>query len=126
MNTLDFNLTDASQLISLETEEIIIGGLLLDPAALEIVIDKLPSEAFYAEVNRKLYQAIYECNKKYGEYDINILYNFLEDKGISEKIGGKPNLVKLLNKVVTTANIDTYCEQLIDKWIRRRSYELGH
>ncbi|MQK95565.1 replicative DNA helicase, partial [Escherichia coli] len=49
-----------SQLIppqNLEAEEWILGGILLDPEAINRVVDILPVEAFYLSAHREIYRA---------------------------------------------------------------------
>ncbi len=110
---------------SLDAEENVLGGILLDPNALERVKNVLPTEAFYSKINQKIYRGMLQCYQKHGYVDLMVITTWLEDHGHLDNIGGKPKLVQLCDRTVSAVNIDKYAELIIDRWQRRKAIQVG-
>ncbi len=111
--------------IAADFEDLILGGLLVDPNALDRIVEILPTEAFVNEQNRHLYNAIKSTQKKYGRYDLNLIVAFCQEKKKLDKIGGKTKLHNLCLRTVSAVNIDYYAKNLIANWQRRKANLLG-
>lgn len=115
-------LTDRGQLPpqNLEAEQSVIGGILLDNAALHKVIEILTEEDFYRENHRKIYSAILNLSEKGEPVDLVTLTNELKKQDILDQIGGASTVASLLSATPTAANIVHYAKIVKEKSIRRQ------
>ena len=111
---------------NIEAEEAILGGILLDPTAISIVADILPVEAFFVPSHQLLYKTALELYQKDKSTDLMHVSTWLADHNLLEKVGGTTKLSQLLNRTVSTANIDRYALLVLNKYQRRRLVQVGH
>ncbi|MGL5879312.1 MAG: DnaB-like helicase N-terminal domain-containing protein [Xenococcaceae cyanobacterium] len=112
---------------NIEAEEAILGGILLDPGAIAIVSNILPSEqAFYVHAHQIIYKACLTLHKKNQPTDLMAVTNYLQDKKKLDEAGGSFKLIQLLDCTVSTVNIDRHAQLVANKWLRRRCITLGH
>jgi KaiC/GvpD/RAD55 family RecA-like ATPase len=111
---------------NIDAEESILGGILLDSEALSRVIDILPAEAFCVKVHQEIYRTMLRLHNSGKPTDLITLSNYLNDKNKLEKIGGNIKLAHLIDRTVSTVNIDRYAELVKEKWLRRKAIFLGH
>ena len=52
--------------------------------------------------------------------------NYLADRERLEKVGGMTKLSQLLNRTVSAVNIDRFVELVMDKFLRRKTIEVGN
>lgn len=110
---------------NLEAEEAILGGILLDTAALDRILTELHPDAFYVPAHRQIYQAALNLKEKGSPTDLMTLTTWLTDQGILEKVGGISKLAQLVDRTVSAVNIDKYAELVMDKYLRRRLGSAG-
>ncbi|MBC7972428.1 MAG: replicative DNA helicase [Verrucomicrobia bacterium] len=110
---------------NLEAEEVILGGCLIDPNAIERVLDVLPENAFYSAQHKLIYQAMLALNFKGVPCDVMQVLSWLNDRGTLDKAGGQPKLAKLMDQSVGAVNIDLYAKLIVDKWQRRQLIQVG-
>jgi replicative DNA helicase len=121
---------------SLEAEESVLGGILLDNTALDPVIEVLIAEDFYRESHRKIFRAMLDLSEKGEPADIITLGEVLRAKNAIADVGGMTYLAELAERVPTAANILHYARIVKEKAILRgligtttqiatRSYEAG-
>ena len=111
---------------SLEAEEAILGALLLDPDAVTRVADTLVPEAFYIGAHRDIYKACLELHRSGRPTDLTSLTAWLQDQGKLDGIGGQSRLAQLVDRVITTANVDQYALIVMDKHLRRQLIKAGN
>lgn len=104
---------------NIEAEEIILGGVLFDPNAMGKIIDILPPEAFYVNAHRQIYEATRNLYFLGQPVDLMTVTTWLNDHSLLEKVGGLPKIVSLLDRTVSSANIERYVPLITDKYIRR-------
>lgn len=110
---------------NIDAEESILGGILLDPNALERVVDILPIEAFYVASHQEIYRACLKLKEQGKSPDLILVVNYLTEKGKLDKIGGTPKLAQLIDRTVSAVNIDRYAELVRDKWLCRKAISAG-
>ncbi|NER40014.1 MAG: replicative DNA helicase [Oscillatoria sp. SIO1A7] len=125
------NLGDASGQMRLppqniEAEEAILGGILLDPDAIGLVADKLPSDAFSITAHKTIYKAALALYAQGQPTDLMSATTWLADRSLLEQIGGQSKLAQLVDRTVSAVNIDQYAALVVDKWIRRQLIQAGH
>lgn len=111
---------------SLEAEEAVLGGILLDPEAMARVADILHPDAFYVAAHREIFRtalALYGQNKP---TDLTSMTMWLADAGRLDKVGGSTRLAQLLERIIGTAAIDQYAQLVMDKYLRRQLIKAGN
>ncbi len=104
---------------NIEAEESILGGILLDPNAINRVADLLSSAAFYIIAHQRIYQAALELYHQDKPTDLMTVTTWLKDRQLLEKVGGQQKLAQLVERTVSAVNIDSYAALVIDKYQRR-------
>ena len=105
---------------NIEAEEEILGGILLDPAAMNTVADILPTDAFYVVAHQQIYNAALELYHKDKPTDLMAVSTWLSDRKLLKKVGGTAKLAQLLNRTVSAVNIDRYTNLVLEKYQRRQ------
>ena len=111
---------------NIEAEIAVLGGILLDPNAIHIVIDILPPEAFFTKSHRTIYRACLKLSKQQETVDLMTVITYLRDKGKLEEVGGQIALINLLDRTVSSVQIDRYAKLILDKHRRRQILDLSH
>lgn len=101
----------ARRLASVEMEEEIIGGILLDPLILQEVGDLQPA-AFTTRTHRLIYASILEVSKNGLKPDGHTLASFMTRNGTLTDIGGKLRLGQLMERVIHSGNVEQYSRLL--------------
>lgn len=107
----------------LEAEELSIGGILLDPNAIQKVANILPPNAYYFKPHRIIYQAALELYSQQQPTDLFFLSTYLSDRHLLDAAGGNLKLTQLVDRTVSAAHIDQYTQVLLDKYQRRQLLE---
>ncbi len=110
---------------NINAEENILGGLLLDSQAMPRIVHVLKPEHFYVISHQLIYKRIQELYKQKGVTDFLSLKSYLEDKKELEKVGSLPKLTQLLDRIVSTVNIDKYAQLIVQKYVQRLVANLG-
>jgi replicative DNA helicase len=111
---------------NIEAEEIILGGILLDPSAIGRVIDLLNSEAFYITAHATIYRAALELYHQDKPTDLLSVQAWLSNQKLLKSIGGQSKLIQLLERTVSAVNIDHLASLVVDKYKRRELIAVGH
>jgi replicative DNA helicase len=104
---------------SVEAEEYILGGVLLENSALDMVTETISPEDFYSERNRIIYAEMLNLRDKGLPIDYVSLSESVSMKGKLDSIGGVSYITKLTDRIPTTANIEYYAKLLKDKSLLR-------
>ncbi|MBP0043362.1 MAG: AAA family ATPase [Roseofilum sp. SBFL] len=112
---------------NIEAEESILGGILFDPLAIKRCKDEgLEPDHFSLNAHQALYKAFLIINGQGDPTDFTTVNSWLFDHNLLDKIGGQSKLVQLLDRAVSTVNIDEYAKLVIDKWQRRAIITKSH
>lgn len=110
---------------NIEAEESILGGILLDPEAMNRVIDVLRPEAFYINAHQEIYRAALALHGQGKPTDLMSLTSWLQDHNLLEKVGGQSRLSQLVDRTISAVNIDQYASLVMDKYLRRKLIQTG-
>jgi replicative DNA helicase len=110
---------------SLECEISILGGLMLDPNAIERVFSVLKADMFYLSGHRQIYRAISDLYCTGAMIDLIGVAQWLSDRGTLDKAGGQNNLISLIENCPSAANIDFHAAIVADKWQRRQLIDVS-
>ncbi|MEB3828382.1 replicative DNA helicase [Phormidium sp. CCY1219] len=111
---------------NIDAEESILGGILLDPEAINRVVDRLVPEAFSIESHQNIYNAAIALHTQGKPTDLMTVTSWLADRKLLEKVGGQSKLAQLVERTVSAVNIDQYAELVVDKYMRRKLIHAGH
>jgi replicative DNA helicase len=110
---------------SIEAEQSVIGGLLLNNAALDLIDDKLTAADFYTAANRTLFSIVRDLIVRGKAADATTVIGALEHADELHSIGGRPYVLDILRNVPTSANIAHYAAMVRDRSVRRQLIALG-
>lgn len=111
---------------NIDAEESILGAILLDPEAISLVADILPKDAFSINAHQEIYQACLTLQCQGKPTDLMSVTTWLSDRQLLEKVGGQNKLAQLVDRTVSSVNVDQYALLAIDKWMRRKLIHAGH
>jgi replicative DNA helicase len=111
---------------NIELEEAILGGILLDPEAIERIESLLQKEAFYVRAHSDIYEAALILHRAGKPTDLMTVSTWLGDRALLEKIGGIAKLAQLVDRTVSAVNIDRYAVLVMDKYLRRSLIYCGN
>lgn len=110
---------------SVEAEQSVLGGLLLEGSALDKIIDLVTDDDFYRREHRLIFRQIVRLNETSKPVDVITVAEALEIAGDLEKAGGLPYLGSLAQNVPSAANIRRYGEIVRERSIMRKLVEVG-
>jgi len=95
---------------SIEAEQSVIGGLMLDNSAFERVLDAVSDGDFYRHDHRLIFRAISHLAQRNQPFDVVTLGEQLEREGHLEQAGGMAYLGELARNIPSVANIRAYAQ----------------
>jgi replicative DNA helicase len=105
---------------SIEAEQSVLGGLLLDNQAFDKIADFLREEDFYRYDHRLIYQHIQRLIERSHPADVITVFESLSSTGKADEVGGLPYLNDLAQSTPSAANIRRYAEIVRDRSVLRR------
>jgi replicative DNA helicase len=104
---------EALRIHSEEAEQAVIGSVLIDEKCFELIKDWIPSDdVFYGEKHQKIWNSIYELKRE--NIPVDLVNVSAKNSGLAYYITG------LVEKVPTTANVESYARQINQDWLRRK------
>lgn len=110
---------------SIEAEQSVLGGLMLDNRAWDDIGDRITGEDFYREDHRLIFQAIAELCSTSKPCDFITLCEHLRHHGKLEDAGGVPYLGTLANDTPSAANVMAYAEIVRERSVLRTLIAAG-
>jgi len=110
---------------SLEAEQSVLGGLLLDNTAWEKIADALTDADFYRADHRQIYRHITQLIEDNKPADALTVAESLERSGRLEEVGGQAYIGSLAVNTPSAANIRRYAEIVRERAIMRRLATVG-
>ncbi len=110
---------------SIEAEQSVIGGLLLENEALDKIADLLRAEDFYQFDHKTIFQHIAKLIERNRPADIVTVAESLESTAELSTIGGIAYLASLAQNTPTAANIRRYAEIVRERAIMRKLVTVG-
>lgn len=105
---------------SLEAEQSIIGGLMLDNQAWDKVGAMLCEADFYRTEHRLLFRAILQLSNRNQPFDVVTLLDVLKTANELDDAGGEAYLFELANNTPSVANVMAYAEIVREKSVQRQ------
>lgn len=105
---------------SIEAEQSVLGGLLLDNAAWDRIADFLSEADFYRFDHRMIFQSIARLISDTKPADVITVYEMLQVAGKAEEVGGLAYLNSLAQNTPSAANIRRYAEIVRERSVLRK------
>jgi len=93
---------------ALDAELAVLGGIMLDPEALERLEGAVLPEHFYVERHRLIFGAMMELAAKGQPVDGLTIKDYLEQRDLLDNCGGESYLGELISAIPTSANVRHY------------------
>ncbi|WP_299001101.1 replicative DNA helicase [Flagellimonas sp. S174] len=127
---------DKSTLINLERgkippqavdlEEVVLGAMMIDKKGVDEVIDILHPDVFYKDAHKYVYEAIFKLFESSEPVDLLTVSAQLKKDGKLEAIGGDFYLIKLTQKVASSAHIEFHARIILQKYIQRSLIKISN
>ena len=105
---------------SVESEQSILGSILLDKDAIITVAETITPSDFYKDAHRVIYESMMALNNKNEPIDMVTLTDELRKRGYLDDIGGVTYLTSLSTIVPTTSNVKYYADIIKEKSVLRQ------
>jgi replicative DNA helicase len=104
---------------SLEAEQSVLGGLILDNEAWEKISEKVIAEDFYRNDHRLIFKALAYLAENTRPMDVVTLFEFLEQEGEADEIGGLAYIADLAKNTPSASNIVAYADIVKERSVLR-------
>lgn len=110
---------------SIESEQSVLGGLMLKPSALESVAAALSENDFYRRDHRIIWRAIVDLDGKGQPFDAVTLGEWFQTQRMADLVGGASYIIELANTTPSAANILAYAKIVRGKAMLRALVDAG-
>jgi replicative DNA helicase len=111
---------------SLQAEQAVLGGLMLDNNSWDAVADRVTEEDFYRRNHRLIFRGIAQLAERNDPFDAITLSEWLEQNRLLEDTGGLAALGRLAQDTPSAANIQAYADIVRENSIMRQLIEVGN
>jgi replicative DNA helicase len=105
---------------SVEAEQAVLGGLLLDNSTWDSIADRLGADDFYRRDHQLIFRAVAELSERGEPSDAVTLAEYLSSNGLAESTGGLAYLAGLARDTPTAANIRAYADIVRERSLLRQ------
>lgn len=110
---------------SLETEQAVIGSILINPECVSLVLTHIRPDYFYIPQHKAIMDAIVVLDTLGSRIDaLTVLDKLSTDKGF-DKENGKNLLFQIAQSVPSAANVENYCKIVREKYFLRLLIEIS-
>ncbi len=110
---------------SIQSEQSVLGGLMLDNMTWDSVADKISASDFYRKDHQLIFRTIVKLAEAQTPFDVITISEALEATGDLETIGGLPYLGMLARDTPSAANIVSYANIVRDRSVLRQLIHVG-
>jgi len=110
---------------SVEAEQSLLGGLMLDNDAWDRIADRVRADDFYRHDHRLIFRAIASLAEQNAPFDMVTVAEQLERNGTLNDAGGLPYLGQLASQTPSAANIKAYADIVRDRYVLRALIGVG-
>ncbi|WP_110504225.1 replicative DNA helicase [Candidatus Karelsulcia muelleri] len=110
---------------AIDLEEAVLGALMIDKKVFSNLIEIITPEIFYKNENREIFQVIQKLFNNSQPIDLYTVSNQLKKEGKMNFIGGDYYLIKLTQKVISSAHLEYHANIIKQKFILRRLIEIS-
>ena len=111
---------------AVDLEEVVLGAMMIDKKGVDEVIDILHPDVFYKDAHRFIYEAIFKLFETSEPVDLLTVSAQLKKDGKLEAVGGDFYLIKLTQKVASSAHIEFHARIILQKYIQRSLIKISN
>ena len=108
---------------SLESEQAVLGSIMLRKDAIHEVEDTVSPDSFYAEKHKIIFKAMLDLSSRSEPIDMLSLSTKLQEQKNLERVGGNQYLAEIVNDVPSSTNVKHYAEIVQKKYVLRSLIE---
>ena len=110
---------------SIEAEQAVLGGLMLDNSAWDRVADRVNEGDFYRHDHRLIFRAVASLAERSQPFDVVTLSEWLDARGELDNAGGLAYLGALAKDTPSAANITAYADIVREHSVLRNLIRVG-
>ena len=110
---------------SIQSEQSILGGLMIENSALDSIVDVISPDDFCRRDHKLIYEHIMKIVQLGQPADCVTVFEALKSSGLDAEVGGFAYLAELANNATSAANIRRYAEIVHDKAVLRQLIVVG-
>ena len=110
---------------NIESEQSLLGAMMISKDAVAVVIGKLKSESFYKPSHGIIFDEIINLFNNNEPIDLVTVSNALKKAGQLAEVGGRSYLIELTDAVPTASNADYYATIIFEKFLLRQLITAG-
>lgn len=110
---------------SLEAEQAVLGGLMLDNAAWDQIADKISNKHFYRREHQLIFQAMQTLTQNNKPIDLITVSETLNKMDVEKEMGGFAYLGELAKNTPSAANIAAYADIVHERAVLRELISVG-
>jgi replicative DNA helicase len=103
-----------------EAEQTVLASCMIDHTAVEKVVNLLSYDDFYYEANKEIYDSIKQIHMQNIPVDAVTVFEELKKRGKIDYIGGFEYLATLTENIITSKNVEAYCNIIREKSTLRK------
>ena len=108
-----------------ELEEAVLGAVMLEKNAFDVVVEILKPECFYVEAHQRIFRSMQGLQQKNSPIDLLTVVEELKFREELDLVGGPFYVTKLTNAVVSSANIEIHSRIILQKFIQRELIKIS-
>ena len=105
---------------SVEAEQSVIGGLMLNQEAWDKIVHRVASQDFYRTAHQLIFEVMSELANANEPLDVVTISEALQSRSLAEKAGGNAYLAEILEATPSAANIVAYADIVRERSTLRR------
>lgn len=103
-----------------EAEQTVLASCMIDHTAVEKVVNLLSYDDFYYEANKEIYDSIKQIHMQNIPVDAVTVFEEMKKRGKIDYIGGFEYLATLTENIITSKNVEAYCNIIREKSTLRK------
>jgi replicative DNA helicase len=111
---------------SLEAEQSVLGGLMLDSSAWDQIVDRLNDQDFYFKEHQIIFKAMTHLSEHEKPFDVLTVKETLKSHSQLEQAGSEVYLFQIARNTPTVANITAYADIVSERSLLRRLLNVSH
>jgi replicative DNA helicase len=111
---------------SIDAECSVIGGLLIDNQAWDVIVEILTSEDFYIKANSIIFKVLENLSLGGKPFDFLTVIDALTNSGEISNIGGESYLYEIAHKTPSAANVKHYAKIVKENSLKRQCIKIAN
>lgn len=111
---------------SIEAEQSVLGGLMLDNTSWDKVADEIVEGDFYRRDHRLIFSAIKSLAEESSPFDVVTLAEWLDKQGELDNVGGINYMGTLVSNTPSAANIKSYAKIVRERSVLRQLIQVSN